>query len=363
MSLQADERLGSYEILALVGAGGMGEVYKARDPKLDRDVAIKVLPAMFADDPERLSRFEREAKVLASLNHPNIASIYGLEERALVMEFVEGKSPKGPMAFADAWKICSQIAAGLEYAHEKRVMHRDLKPANVKVTPEGRMKILDFGLAKAFTGESARPASSGADSPTLTLGATQAGVILGTAAYMAPEQVRGKEADRQADIWAFGVVLYELLTGEQLFKGVDASETMARVLTDRPGLERAPTNIRRLAVRVFEERSRRAIATYFDCHRHPGLPLCPPNAARAAAVDAVQRRSGTGCRRRDLHHGRHFAEWETARLRGARRRRKRTASDPPPGTSQLCPPRWYRRCNRSVLLAHSQWIGFSPIGV
>ena len=150
MSLQVGERLGSYEILAPVGAGGMGKVYKARYTKLDRDVAIKVLPAMFADDPERLARFEREAKVLASLNHPNIASIYGVQGRALVMEFVDGESPQGPMAFDDAWKICSQIAAGLEYAHEKRVLHRDLKPANLRVTSEGQVKILDFGLAKAL---------------------------------------------------------------------------------------------------------------------------------------------------------------------------------------------------------------------
>src|SRR5262249_11184782 len=151
MALSPGDRLAAYEIIALIGAGGMGEVYRARDTKLERDVAIKVLPPAFAEDPERLARFEREAKVLASLNHPNIAAIYGVEERALVMEFVEGKSPKGPMAFEDAWKICSQIADGLEYAHEKRVVHRDLKPANVKVTPEGRVKILDFGLAKAFT--------------------------------------------------------------------------------------------------------------------------------------------------------------------------------------------------------------------
>jgi serine/threonine-protein kinase len=246
MSLVAGTKLGPYEILAPIGAGGMGEVYKARDTKLDRDVAIKVLPAMFADDPERLGRFEREAKVLASLNHPNIASIYGVEERALVMEFVEGESPRGPMPFDEAWKICSQIASGLEYAHEKRVVHRDLKPANVKVTPDARVKILDFGLAKAFTSESDRPTSSGVDSPTLTMGATQAGVVLGTAAYMAPEQVRGKEADRRADIWAFGLVLYELLTGEKLFKGSDASETMARVLTQEPNLDRAPASVRRL---------------------------------------------------------------------------------------------------------------------
>ena len=245
MALAAGDKLGPYEILALIGRGGMGEVYRARDTKLKRDVAIKVLPAIFAEDPERLARFEREAQVLASLNHPNIASIYGVEERALIMEFVEGESPKGPMPFEDAWKIAAQVAAGLEYAHERRVIHRDLKPGNLKVTPEGRVKILDFGLARALTGE-ARPASTGVDSPTLTMGATQAGVIMGTAAYMAPEQVKGKEVDRRADIWAFGVVLYELLTGERLFKGADASDTMARVLMEEPDLSKPPAKVQRL---------------------------------------------------------------------------------------------------------------------
>ena len=267
MSLQAGDKLGPYEILMPIGAGGMGEVYRARDTKLDRCVAIKVLPSAFAADPERMARLEREAKVLASLNHPNIAAIYGVEEHALVMELVEGESPKGPMPFEDAWKICSQIAEGLEYAHEKRVVHRDLKPANVKVTPEGRVKILDFGLAKVFTGETGTPPSPGVDSPTLTMGATQAGVILGTAAYMAPEQVRGKEVDRRADIWAFGVILYELLTGERLFKGADASETMARILTEDPGLERAPENAWRLLQSCLEKDSGKRLRAVGDAWR------------------------------------------------------------------------------------------------
>src|SRR5579863_8109110 len=153
MPLSAGTRLGTYEILAPIGAGGMGEVYRARDTKLDRDVAIKVLPPDFAQNPERMARFEREAKVLASLNHPNIAQIYGVEDRALVMELVEGVEPKGPMAFDEAWEIASQIASALEYAHEKGIVHRDLKPANIKVTPEGVVKLLDFGLAKAFTNQ------------------------------------------------------------------------------------------------------------------------------------------------------------------------------------------------------------------
>ena len=181
MAVAAGAKLGPYEILALIGAGGMGEVYRARDTKLKRDVALKVLPETFARDPDRMARFHREAEVLASLNHPNIAQIYGVEERALVMELVEGESPKGPMAFDEAWHIASQIAAALEYAHDKGIVHRDLKPANVKVTPEGVVKLLDFGLAKAFAGHGEAPADP-ENSPTITCGATEVGVILGTAA-------------------------------------------------------------------------------------------------------------------------------------------------------------------------------------
>ena len=187
MLLSAGTRLGPYEIVAPIGKGGMGEVYRAHDSKLKRDVALKVLPDAFARDPDRLARFTREAQVLASLNHPNIAQIYGVEDGALVMELVEGESPRGPMPFEPAWKIASQIAAALEYAHDKGIIHRDLKPANIKVTPEGpsggMVKLLDFGLAKAFRAETASPADA-ENSPTLTLGATQVGVILGTAAYM-----------------------------------------------------------------------------------------------------------------------------------------------------------------------------------
>src|SRR6202163_4463676 len=213
MPLSVGDKLGPYEILAPIGKGGMGEVYRARDTKLKRDVALKVLPEAFARDPERLARFEREAEVLASLNHPNIATIYGVvEERALVMELVEGNSPKGPLPFDEAWKIASQIAAALEYAHERGIMHRDLKPANILITPDGVVKLLDFGLAKAFSNQK-EPSASPENSPTLTLGATEVGVILGTAAYMAPEQARGKAVDKRADIWAFGVLLSELLTG------------------------------------------------------------------------------------------------------------------------------------------------------
>src|SRR5579863_10483433 len=199
------ETIAHYRITAKLGEGGMGEVYRATDTKLDRDVALKILPQSFASDADRMARFEREAKVLASLNHPNIAQIYGVEDRALVMELVEGASPKGPMSFDDAWKMASQIASALEYAHDKGIVHRDLKPDNIKVTPDGVVKLLDFGLAKA--GDEA-PQTSNTMSPSLSLAMTQAGMILGTAAYMSPEQARGKPVDKRADMWAFGVVLF-----------------------------------------------------------------------------------------------------------------------------------------------------------
>jgi len=239
------QAIAHYRINAKLGAGGMGEVYRATDTKLGREVAIKIIPDTFARDSDRLARFTREAQVLASLNHPNIAAIYGVEERALVMELVEGESLQGPMPFDDAWKIASQIAAALEYAHERGIVHRDLKPANIKVTPDGIVKLLDFGLAKALSDQ---PGAAGSveNSPTLTMNATQLGVILGTAAYMAPEQAKGKIVDKRADIWAFGVVLYELLTGERLFEGEDVSDTLAQVLTKQPDLDRVPVKARRL---------------------------------------------------------------------------------------------------------------------
>jgi Tol biopolymer transport system component len=246
MSLSAGDKVGHYQVLSLLGKGGMGEVYRARDTTLKRDVALKILPGNFANDPERMARFRREAEVLASLNHPNIAAIYGVEERALVMELVEGESPKGPLPFEEAWKIASQMADALAFAHEKSVVHRDLKPANIKVTPEGVVKLLDFGLAKAFheTGEggSGDPSLS----PTITLGATVAGTILGTAAYMAPEQAKARRVDKRADIWAWGVVLYELITGKSLFSGEDTSDTLAQVLTKQPDLEPIPWRARHL---------------------------------------------------------------------------------------------------------------------
>ena len=276
MALSQGDRVGPYEILAPIGAGGMGEVYRARDAKLNRDVAIKVLPAAFAADPERLARFEREARVLASLNHPNIAQIYGVEGRALVMELVDGVSPKGPMSFDDAWKIALQIASALEYAHDRGIVHRDLKPANIKITTDGVVKLLDFGLAKAFTDQK-ELSSNTEHSPTLTIGATESGVILGTAAYMAPEQAKGKSVDKRADIWAFGVVLYELLTGERLFKGDDAADTLAQVLTKEPKLDRVPVKAQRLLSRCLEKDPKQRLRDIGDA-----APLIETPAIRAA---------------------------------------------------------------------------------
>jgi serine/threonine-protein kinase len=226
--MSPQESIAHYRITSKLGAGGMGEVWRATDTKLGRDVAIKILPEAFAQDADRMARFEREAQVLASLNHPNIAAIYGVEERALIMELVEGETLQGPLPVETALDYAKQIAEALEYAHDRGVIHRDLKPANVKVTPEGRVKVLDFGLAKAVSGESvvADPASS----PTLTMRATAVGVIMGTAAYMSPEQAAGKPVDKRADIWSYGVVLWEMLTGKRLFDAETVSHTLADVL-------------------------------------------------------------------------------------------------------------------------------------
>jgi len=242
--------LAHYQITSELGKGGMGEVYQATDTKLGRDVAIKVLPEEFAQDTDRVARFQREAKLLASLNHSNIAAIHGLEEvdstNFLVMELVEGQTlddriKSGAIPVEDALKLALQIAEALEAAHEKGVIHRDLKPANIKVTPDGKVKVLDFGLAKALAGEKADLNLS--NSPTLSVAATQQGVILGTAAYMSPEQARGKEVDKRADIWAFGVVLYEMLTGKQLFASDTVSDTLASVLTREPDFSILPADI------------------------------------------------------------------------------------------------------------------------
>src|SRR5262245_40893264 len=251
MVLASGTRLGVYEVLTAIGAGGMGEVYRARDTKLQREVAIKVLPPVFATDPERLARFEREAQVLASINHPNIAHVHGLEEsgetRAIVMELVEGddlaqRLARGPLPFAEALPIAKQIADALEAAHDLGIIHRDLKPANIKVRDDGTVKVLDFGLAKALD-PGVPSASSLANSPTLTLHATQVGIILGTAAYMAPEQAHGRAADRRADIFAFGAVFFEMLTGKQAFTGESVSDTLASVLKIDPDWSQVPADV------------------------------------------------------------------------------------------------------------------------
>jgi Tol biopolymer transport system component len=258
LPLNPGTRLGGHSIVASLGAGGMGEVYRATDSKLDRDVAIKVMPAELAQDPERLARFEREAKLLASLNHPNIAHVYGFESARLedgstthflAMELVEGEDlaerlKRGAIPVDDALATAEQIAEALEEAHEKGIVHRDLKPANVKLTADGKVKVLDFGLAKAYAGDSGT--GSGADlsqSPTLAHTGTQAGVILGTAAYMSPEQARGKAVDKRADIWAFGVVLFEMLTGRRLFAGETVSDILAAVLKEEPPWAELPPGL------------------------------------------------------------------------------------------------------------------------
>lgn len=244
MPLAPDQRIGHYKILSMLGKGGMGEVYRARDTKLGRDVAIKVLPTALVADPERLARFEREARVLAALNHPNIAGIYGVEDHAIVMELVEGPTlaeriSAGPIPLEESLHIAAQIADALETAHEKGIVHRDLKPANVKAPLDGPVKVLDLGLATATPG-TGREEGDPEHSPTLTMAATEVGVILGTAAYMSPEQASGKRADKRADIWSFGIVLWEMLKGKRLFSG---GETVSHTLAD---VLRSPIDFKKL---------------------------------------------------------------------------------------------------------------------
>jgi Tol biopolymer transport system component/predicted Ser/Thr protein kinase len=241
--------IGHYRITSKLGEGGMGAVYRAIDTKLNREVAIKVLPPEFAQDQDRMQRFEREAQILATLNHANVAAIYSVEQGAIVMEMIDGEELKGPVPIETALEYARQIAAGLEAAHDKGVIHRDLKPANIKVSKDGMIKLLDFGLAKS-TGESSSPKVSPTQSPTLSIASTQAGVILGTAAYMAPEQARGKPADKRSDIWAFGVVLFELLTGRGLYAGETVTDILAAVVLKEPDYSllppETPPRIRRL---------------------------------------------------------------------------------------------------------------------
>ena len=229
MPLSTGHKIGPYSVNGLLGAGGMGEVYRARDTNLGRDVALKMLPETLANDADHISRFQREARTLASLNHPNIAAIYGLVENAIVMELAEGRTlaeliDGKPIPVPQALAIARQIAEALDYAHEQGVIHRDLKPANVKITREGRVKVLDFGLAKALSLEPPAEMDPG-DSPTLSASVTQAGVVLGTPAYMSPEQARGLPVDKRTDIWGFGAVVFEMLTGQQAFPGQTPSNT------------------------------------------------------------------------------------------------------------------------------------------
>ena len=302
MSLEVGSRLGHYDVTALIGEGGMGEVYRARDTKLDRDVALKVLPQAFTDDPDRLARFEREAKVLASLNHPNIGSIYGLEEaegtRALVLELIEGPTladriSKGPIPIDEALPIAKQIAEALESAHEAGVIHRDLKPANIKVREDGTVKVLDFGLAKALD---PNPTGDPSQSPTLTAAATQMGMVIGTAAYMSPEQASGKVVDKRADVWAFGVVLYEMLTGTRPFVGDDVSKTLAHVIAIDPNWGTLPDNLPPVLARFLrgclEKNPKKRVGDVRDVRlAMEGVfePTAPPIAAATPHLRAWQR--------------------------------------------------------------------------
>jgi serine/threonine protein kinase len=318
MTVTAGTRLGAYEIVALIGAGGMGEMYHARDTKLNRDVALKILPELFAADPERLARFKREAQVLASLNHPNIGAIYGFEEssevvgagfsrpvQALVLELVDGPTladriAHGPMPLDEALAIARQIAEALEAAHEQGIVHRDLKPANIKLRPDGMVKVLDFGLAKAFEAEPVAAAALSM-SPTITSpAATRIGTILGTAAYMSPEQARGKAVDRRSDIWAFGCVLYEMLTGHRPFDGSEVTDVLARVLEREPDYAALPTHtpeaIRRLIRRCLEKDPRERLP-------HIGLARLDIKDARSEATSPATRLSQSPGRAAAIRYG------------------------------------------------------------
>ena len=303
MRLTAGTRLGAYEIRSVLGAGGMGEVYRARDTTLGRDVAIKVLSAPFISDPERLARFEREARVLASLNHPGIGAIYGLERAtlgtdrsvvpALVLELVEGETladriGRGPIPCAAALGIARQIAEALDLAHERGIVHRDLKPGNIKITTDDVVKVLDFGLAKAL--DSDFDSGSGGELsavPTVTLHGTREGVILGTAAYMSPEQARGKAVDKRTDIWAFGCVLYEMLTGVVAFRGETVSDTIVAILERSPDLSRLPAStpprVRLLLHRCLQKEGRRRLRDIADARIEIDDAIAQPGESQAAS--------------------------------------------------------------------------------
>src|SRR5512136_2661032 len=294
--------LGHYQITSKIGKGGMGEVFQAKDQILGRNVAIKVLPDEFARDIDRVARFQREAKLLASINHANIAAIHGLEESGgttfLVMELVEGETlaerlKRGAIPVEESLKLALQIAEALEAAHDKGVIHRDLKPANIKVTPDGKVKVLDFGLAKAYAGEQAEMNLS--NSPTLSEMATQQGVILGTAAYMSPEQARGESVDKKADIWAFGVVLFEMLTGRGMFEGRTVSDTLAAVLMREPEWKRLRPNlhprIRLLLERCLEKEAKNRYSGIGDARVDIQKVLADPGGVLAQPAAAAESRA------------------------------------------------------------------------
>ncbi len=300
-------KLGPYEITAPLGEGGMGQVYRAHDTTLDRDVAIKVLPEDFSDDANRLARFEREAKLLASLNHPNIATIFGFEEsdgvRFIAMELVEGQSlaerieASGRIEVDEALEIARRIALALEAAHEAGVIHRDLKPANVQVAPDGTVKVLDFGLAKAYEAEGSDPSSDLSHSPTM-MAATGTGVIMGTAPYMSPEQARGKPVDKRSDIWSFGCVLYEMLAGKRAFDGETVSDTMAAIIRAEPDWgavpEATPAIVRHVMRRCLEKDPQRRLRDVGDARieledtqAQPPGDLVPQAATKGRQIPAV----------------------------------------------------------------------------
>ncbi len=301
MTSWVGKSIAHYRITAAIGAGGMGEVYRASDSRLSREVAMKVLPTELAKDPERMARFEREAKLLASLSHSNIANVFGLEDvdgtRALVMELVEGDTlavriARGALPIDEALVIAKQIAEAIEYAHEHSVIHRDLKPANIKLTPDGSVKVLDFGLAKALDENVADADADLSKSPTLTAASTKLGVIIGTAAYMSPEQAKGKAVDRRADIWAFGAVLFEMLTGRQAFMGETVSETLASVMKDQPAWAQLPAStparIRDLLQRCLVKDPKQRLRDIGDARIRLEEELSGvPEAMQAAAATAI----------------------------------------------------------------------------
>jgi serine/threonine-protein kinase len=272
-----------YRITAKLGEGGMGEVWRATDTKLGREVAIKILPSNLSQDPERMARFEREAKVLASLNHPNIAQIHGIEDHALIMELVEGETLKGPLPVETVLEYARQIVNALEAAHEKGIVHRDLKPRNIMVSTTGVVKVLDFGLAKIAEEHSGDTQNS----PTLTISPTRAGVILGTARYMAPEQARGKALDKRVDIWAFGCVLYEMLTGKPTFTGETTTDILAAVVTKEPDLRQVPEKVQRLLRRCLEKDPKKRLRDVGDAWELLGISESPATAMKGHWVQIL----------------------------------------------------------------------------